>query len=60
MRAVSSTHPRNAAQQLYDGRQHALQQMADKFGVPRSTVYGYRNRSSRQTARNDDVGPAAS
>jgi DNA invertase Pin-like site-specific DNA recombinase len=29
------------AQQLYDGGKHTVQQIAAIFGVPRSTVYGY-------------------
>ncbi|MGW4667240.1 recombinase family protein [Streptosporangium sandarakinum] len=29
------------AQQLYDARTKTVQQIADLFGVPRSTVYGY-------------------
>lgn len=29
------------AQQLYDGGKHTVQQIADMFGVPRSTVYGH-------------------
>jgi DNA invertase Pin-like site-specific DNA recombinase len=29
------------AQQLYDKRELTVQQIADMFGVPRSTVYGY-------------------
>lgn len=28
------------AQQLYDAREKTVQQIADLFGVPRSTVYG--------------------
>jgi DNA-directed RNA polymerase specialized sigma24 family protein len=29
------------AQQLYDAGEHTVQQIADMFGVPRSTVYGH-------------------
>jgi DNA invertase Pin-like site-specific DNA recombinase len=29
------------AQRLYDEREKTVQQIADMFGVPRSTVYGY-------------------
>jgi DNA invertase Pin-like site-specific DNA recombinase len=29
------------AQELYDAREKTVQQIADLFGVPRSTVYGY-------------------
>ncbi|WP_331747940.1 recombinase family protein [Streptomyces sp. NBC_00842] len=29
------------AQQLYDAREKTVQQIADLFGVPRSTVYGH-------------------
>lgn len=32
------------AQQLYDAREKTVQQIADIFGVPRSTVYGHLNR----------------
>ena len=32
------------AQQLYDAGDKTVQQIADLFGVPRSTVYGYLNR----------------
>ncbi|WP_369185414.1 recombinase family protein [Streptomyces sp. Y1] len=32
------------AQQLYDAREKTVQQIADLFGVPRSTVYGHLNR----------------
>ena len=33
------------AQQLYDGGKHTVQQIADMFGVPRSTVYGHLDRA---------------
>lgn len=29
------------AQQLYDAREKTVQQIADPFGVPRTTVYGH-------------------
>jgi DNA invertase Pin-like site-specific DNA recombinase len=29
------------AQELYDAREKTVQQIADLFGVPRSTVYGH-------------------
>ncbi|MEU4835586.1 helix-turn-helix domain-containing protein [Streptosporangium sp. NPDC023615] len=29
------------AQELYDTREKTVQQIADLFGVPRSTVYGH-------------------
>jgi DNA invertase Pin-like site-specific DNA recombinase len=32
------------AQQLYDARDKTVQQIADLFGVPRSTVYGHLDR----------------
>lgn len=32
------------AQQLYDQREKTVQQIADLFGVPRTTVYGHLNR----------------
>ena len=31
------------AQSLYDAREHTVKQIADMFGVPRSTVYGHLN-----------------
>lgn len=34
------------AQQLYDARDKTVQQIADLFGVPRSTVYGHLNREA--------------
>lgn len=39
--------PKLTAQQLYDTREKTVQQIADLFGVPRSTVYGYLNRSGQ-------------
>lgn len=34
------------AQQLYDKREKTVQEIADLFGVPRTTVYGHLNRST--------------
>ena len=42
------------AQELYDARVKTVQQIADLFGVPRSTVYGHLNKEttvSRQPQR---------
>ena len=43
--------PEQAAlvQQLYDAEDKTVQQIADLFGVPRSTVYGYLNRPGAVT-----------
>jgi DNA invertase Pin-like site-specific DNA recombinase len=38
------------AQQQYDAGEKTVQQIADLFGVPRSTVYGYLNRSAGDAA----------
>jgi DNA invertase Pin-like site-specific DNA recombinase len=38
------------AQQQYDAGEKTVQQIADLFGVPRSTVYGYLNRPAGDTA----------
>jgi len=35
----------NLAQELYDKREKTVQEIADLFGVPRTTVYGHLNRS---------------
>jgi DNA invertase Pin-like site-specific DNA recombinase len=35
----------NVAQQLYDARQMTVQQIADMFSVPRTTIYGHLNRN---------------
>ena len=35
------------AQQLYDAREKTVQEIADLFTVPRSTVYGYLNKSDQ-------------
>lgn len=34
------------AQQLYDAGKHTVQQNADMFSVPRSTVYGHLGKAS--------------
>ena len=34
------------AQELYDGRQHTVQQIADLLRAPRSTVYGHLDKAS--------------
>ena len=34
------------AQQLYDGREHTVAQIAALLGVPRTTVYGHLNRAA--------------
>ena len=39
------------AQQLYDAGEKTVQQIADLFGVPRSTVYGYLNRDTTTRPR---------
>lgn len=46
------------AQQLYDQREKTVQQIADLFGVSRSTVYGHLNTGHRQGAI-EDVDAAA-
>ncbi|MBB5158345.1 recombinase family protein [Saccharopolyspora phatthalungensis] len=35
------------AQQLYDAREKTVQEIADLFTVPRSTIYGYLNKSDQ-------------
>lgn len=35
------------AQRLYDAREHTVQQIADMFSVPRSTVYGHLDRKTK-------------
>lgn len=40
------------AQELYDKREKTVQEIADLFGVPRTTVYGHLNRSTAN-ARKD-------
>lgn len=35
------------AQRLYDAGEHTVQQIADIFGVPRTTVYGHLNNATK-------------
>lgn len=42
---VDSVDNWRLAQQLYDARDKTVQQIADLFGVPRSTVYGHLDKS---------------
>ena len=44
------------AQELYDKREKTVQQIADLFGVPRSTVYGHLNREGRPPAVDQSPG----
>ena len=48
------------AQQLYDGRQHTVQQIAGLLRVPCSTVYGLPGQGHRRTTLRDNgkLGPA--
>jgi hypothetical protein len=48
------------AQQLYDGRQHTVQQIADLLRVPRSTVYSHLDKATtgRRSSDNGESGPA--
>jgi DNA invertase Pin-like site-specific DNA recombinase len=39
------------AQELYDKREKTVQEIADLFGVPRTTVYGHLNRSGANTRK---------
>jgi DNA invertase Pin-like site-specific DNA recombinase len=39
-------HQAALAQELYDKREKTVQEIADLFGVPRTTVYGHLNRSN--------------
>jgi DNA invertase Pin-like site-specific DNA recombinase len=41
-----TTAPATLAQQLYDGGEHTVQQIADMFHVPRSTVYGHLDKAT--------------
>lgn len=36
-----TTDQAKLAQQLYDAREHTVQQIADMLGVPRTTIYGH-------------------
>jgi DNA invertase Pin-like site-specific DNA recombinase len=50
------------AQQLYDAREKTVQQIADLFGVPRSTVYGHLDRETtvpRQPRKTGELQTAA-
>ena len=38
------------AQQLYDGGQHTVQQIADLLGIPRGTVYGHLDAHKRRAS----------
>lgn len=40
-----TAHQAELAQQLYDAREKPVQQIANLFTVPRSTIYGYLNRN---------------
>src|SRR5699024_11883782 len=42
-----TAHQAELAQQLYDAREKTVQQIADLFTVPRTTVYGYLNRNDQ-------------
>ena len=48
------------AQQLYDGRRHTVQRIADLLRVPCSTVYGLPGQGHRRTTLRDNgkLGPA--
>lgn len=41
------------AQELYDKREKTVQEIADLFGVPRTTVYGHLNRSNANTRKKE-------
>jgi DNA invertase Pin-like site-specific DNA recombinase len=47
-RARGKLTPQQAtlAQQLYDTGEHTVQEIADIFGVPRTTVYGHLDQST--------------
>ncbi|MEB3369614.1 recombinase family protein [Saccharopolyspora mangrovi] len=45
-----TTHQAELAQQLYDAREKTVQEIADLFTVPRSTIYGYLNKETRTVA----------
>ncbi|MEU1446629.1 MULTISPECIES: recombinase family protein [Streptomyces] len=46
------------AQQLYDAREKTVQQIADLFGVPRSTVYGHLDREKTVPRQPKGAAPA--
>ncbi len=55
-----TAHQAAVAQQLYDAGEHTVQQIADVFGVPRSTVYGHLDKTRiarRATIRHGEQGP---
>jgi DNA invertase Pin-like site-specific DNA recombinase len=41
------------AQELYDKREKTVQEIADLFGVPRTTVYGHLNRSAMNARKKE-------
>lgn len=41
------------AQELYDKREKTVQEIADLFGVPRTTVYGHLNRSAATSRKKE-------
>jgi hypothetical protein len=43
-------HQAELAQQLYGAREKTVQEIADLFTVPRSTIYGYLNKENRTVA----------
>ncbi|WP_406310217.1 helix-turn-helix domain-containing protein [Streptomyces sp. NBC_00623] len=46
-RSSPRTRPRSPAQRLYAEREKTVQQIADVFGVPRSTVYGHLDKAKK-------------
>ncbi|MEU6543860.1 recombinase family protein [Streptomyces sp. NPDC046859] len=42
------------AQELYDKREKTVQEIADLFGVPRTTVYGHLNRSTANARKKEN------
>jgi DNA invertase Pin-like site-specific DNA recombinase len=49
----------DGAQKLYDDGQMTIRQIADEFGVPRSTMYGYLKRASLRVHVLDQGSPRA-
>jgi len=45
-----TAHQAELAQQLYDAHEKTVQEIADLFTVPRSTIYGYLNKETRTVA----------
>ena len=41
-----AVHQAELAQQLYDAREKTVQEIANLFTVPRSTIYGYLNNAT--------------